>query len=61
MISGLNEGVWPCKMYDSQGRIVLTTEVSNGQEFSLYGLSDGWYTLQIVGVLGSAKRVIVQR
>jgi PKD repeat protein len=61
VISGLNEGVWPCKMYDSQGRIVLTTEVSNGQEFSLYGLSDGWYTLQIVGVLGSAKRVIVQR
>lgn len=61
VISGLDEGIWPCKMYDSQGRIVLTTEVSNGQEFSLYGLSDGWYTLQIVGVLGSAKRVIVQR
>ncbi|PCJ81794.1 MAG: hypothetical protein COA49_04240 [Bacteroidetes bacterium] len=61
LVRGLGDGVWHYKMYDSQGRIVLTSEVSNGEKVLLDDLPDGWYTLQIVGVVGSAKRVIVQR
>ena len=58
---GLPLGVWPVKMYDSQGRVVLEVTVSNGETVALDALINGWYTMQIVGVESSVKRVVVQR
>ena len=60
-LKDLPEGVWTCKMYDSRGRIVMTQDVLNGERLGLETLEEGWYTIQIVGIAGSAKRVIVQR
>jgi len=60
-VRGLPLGVWPVKMYDSQGRVVLEVAVSNGVTVALDALINGWYTMQIVGVESSAKRVVVQR
>lgn len=60
-VRGLPLGTWPMKMYDSQGREVLDLNVSNGETLALDGLVNGWYTIQIVGVESSLKRVVVQR
>jgi hypothetical protein len=60
-LKDLPEGVWTCKMYDSRGRNVMTQDVLNGERLGLETLEEGWYTIQIVGIAGSAKRVIVQR
>jgi hypothetical protein len=60
-VDGLPEGVWSMKMYDSQGREVLIQDVSNGEFLSISELSEGYYTMQIVGVEGYVKRVIIQR
>ena len=60
-VRGLPLGIWPMKMYDSQGREVLDLNVSNGETLALDGLVNGWYTIQIVGVESSLKRVVVQR
>lgn len=60
-VRGLPLGVWPVKMYDAQGREVLEVTVSNGETIALDALINGWYTMQIVGVESSVKRVVVQR
>ncbi|MDA0981271.1 MAG: PKD domain-containing protein [Bacteroidetes bacterium] len=60
-VRGLPLGLWPVKMYDYQGRVVLEVAVSNGETISLKELINGWYTMQIVGVESSAKRVVIQR
>jgi len=60
-VDGLPEGVWQMKMYDSQGREVLIQDISNGESISISELSDGYYTMKIVGVEGYVKRVIIQR
>jgi hypothetical protein len=60
-VRGLPLGLWPVKMYDYQGRVVLEVSVSNGETISLKELINGWYTMQIVGVESSAKRVVIQR
>ena len=39
----------------------MEESVSNGETISLKELINGWYTMQIVGVESSAKRVVVQR
>jgi hypothetical protein len=49
------------KMYDSQGREVLMQDISNGELLSISGLSEGYYTMHILGVEGYVKRVIIQR
>ena len=58
---GLYAGTHFLKIYDNQGRIVVEVSVSNGETISLKELINGWYTMQIVGVESSAKRVVVQR
>ena len=60
-VRGLPLGVWPVKMYDFQGRVVLEVMVSNGETVALDAIINGWYTMQIVGVDSSAKRVVIQR
>ena len=60
-VRGLPLGAWPLKMYDAQGREVLEVTVSNGESIALDALINGWYTMQIVGVESSVKRVVVQR
>ena len=49
------------KIYDNQGRIVKEESVSNGETISLKELINGWYTMQIIGLESSAKRVVIQR
>jgi hypothetical protein len=39
----------------------VEVSVSNGETISLKELINGWYTMQIVGVESSAKRVVIQR
>jgi hypothetical protein len=58
---GLYAGTHFLKIYDNQGRIVVEESVSNGETISLKELINGWYTMQIVGVESSAKRVVIQR
>ena len=58
---GLYAGSHFLKIYDNQGRLVMEESVSNGETISLKELINGWYTMQIVGVESSAKRVVVQR
>jgi hypothetical protein len=58
---GLYVGTHFLKIYDNQGRIVKEESVSNGETISLKELINGWYTMQIVGVDSSAKRVVIQR
>ena len=58
---GLYVGTNFLKIYDHQGRIVKEASVSNGETISLNALINGWYTMQIVGIESSAKRVIIQR
>ena len=58
---GLYAGTHFLKIYDNQGRIVVEVSVSNGETISLKELINGWYTMQIVGVESSAKRVVIQR
>ena len=58
---GLYAGSNFLKIYDNQGRIVVEVSVSNGETISLKELINGWYTMQIVGVESSAKRVVIQR
>ena len=58
---GLYVGTHFLKIYDNQGRIVKEELVSNGETISLKELINGWYTIQIVGVDSSAKRVVIQR
>jgi len=58
---GLYAGSHFLKIYDNQGRIVKEISVSNGETISLKELINGWYTMQIVGVESSAKRVVIQR
>ena len=72
-LEGLSEGVYTCKMVDSQGRLVLERNVSNGTTISLDDITNGIYSLQIVEVNSSViinsafkpvykfKRVVVQR
>ncbi|MGY8917654.1 MAG: T9SS type A sorting domain-containing protein [Flavobacteriales bacterium] len=72
-LEGLSEGVYTCKMVDSQGRLVLEKKVSNGTTISLDDITNGIYSLQIVDVNSSViinsafkpvykfKRVVVQR
>jgi hypothetical protein len=60
-VDGLPDGVWSMKMYDSQGREVLNKDISNGDFISMDRLNAGYYTLQIVGVEDSVKRVTIQR
>ena len=60
-VDGLPEGVWQMKMYDSQGREVLIQDISNGELLYISGLSEGYYTMHILGVEGYVKRVIIQR
>jgi hypothetical protein len=72
-LEGLSEGVYTCKMVDSQGRLVLERKVSNGTTISLDDITNGIYSLQIVDVNSSViinsafkpvykfKRVVVQR
>ena len=58
---GLYVGTHFLKIYDNQGRIVKEELVSNGETISLKELINGWYTMQIVGIESSAKRVVIQR
>ncbi len=58
---GLYVGTHFLKIYDNQGRIVKEESVSNGETISLKELINGWYTMQIVGIESSAKRVVIQR
>ncbi len=58
---GLYVGTYFLKIYDNQGRIVKEELVSNGETISLKELINGWYTMQIVGIESSAKRVVIQR
>lgn len=60
-VSGLPEGNWTAQIFDPQGRIVLTETVVNGESLDLNALRNGWYTMQIVGIATSAKRVVIQR
>lgn len=60
-VDGLPVGVWQMKMYDSQGREVLMQDISNGELLYISGLSEGYYTMHILGVEGYVKRVIIQR
>jgi hypothetical protein len=60
-VDGLPLGVWSMKLYDSQGREVLKKDIANGDFISMDRLSAGYYTIQIVGVEDSVKRVIIQR
>ena len=60
-VDGLPLGVWSVKLYDSQGREVLKKDITNGDFISMDGLNAGYYTIQIVGVEDSVKRVIIQR
>ena len=60
-VDGLPLGVWSMKLFDSQGREVLKKDISNGDFVSLDRLNAGYYTLQIVGVEDSVKRVTIQR
>ncbi|HIK66628.1 MAG TPA: T9SS type A sorting domain-containing protein [Flavobacteriales bacterium] len=58
---GLYVGTHFLKIYDNQGRIVKEESVSNGETISLKELINGWYTMQIIGLESSAKRVVIQR
>jgi len=60
-VDGLPLGVWSMKLYDSQGREVLKKDISNGDFISLDRLNAGYYTLHIVGLEDSVKRVTIQR
>jgi hypothetical protein len=60
-VDGLPLGVWSMKLHDSQGREVLKKDISNGDFVSLDRLNAGYYTLQIVGLEDSVKRVTIQR
>lgn len=60
-VDGLPPGVWSMKVFDSQGREVLKKDISNGDFMSLSLLQAGCYTIQIMGVEDSVKRVIIQR
>ena len=60
-VDGLPLGVWSMKLFDSQGREVLKKDISNGDFILLDRLNSGYYTLQIVGLEDSVKRVTIQR
>lgn len=60
-VSGLPEGSHIAQIFDPQGRVVLTESITNGQALDLNALRNGWYTMQIVGIPTSAKRVVIQR
>ena len=60
-VEGLPLGVWSMKLYDSQGREVLKNDIANGDFISMDRLNAGYYTLQIVGLEDSVKRVTIQR
>ena len=60
-LNGLPEGSHIAQIFDPQGRIVLNESISNGQPLDLNALGNGWYTMKIVGVPTSAKRVVIQR
>ena len=60
-VKGLPEGTWSAKLYDSTGRVVFVSDVQNGSQLDINGLSSGMYSMQIVGLKTSAKRVVVQR
>jgi hypothetical protein len=60
-VEGLPLGVWSMKLYDSQGREVLKKDIANGDFISMDRLNAGYYTLQIVGLEDSVKRVTIQR
>ena len=60
-LRGLPAGTWSAKLFDSTGRVVLQSDVSNGYQLDVNQLKSGMYTMQIVGLTTSAKRVVVQR
>jgi hypothetical protein len=60
-VDGLPLGVWSVKIFDSQGREVLKKDITNGDFVSMDRLNAGYYTIQIVGIEDSVKRVIIQR
>ena len=60
-LRGLPAGTWSAKLFDSTGRVVLQSDVSNGSQLDVNQLRSGMYTMQIVGLTTSAKRVVVQR
>ena len=60
-VAGLPLGSWSAKLFDSTGRVVLETDVQNGSQLDINQLRIGMYSMQIVGLTTSAKRVIVQR
>lgn len=60
-LSGLPEGSHIAQIFDPQGRIVMTESITNGQALDLNELRNGWYTMKIVGIPTSAKRVVIQR
>ena len=60
-LRGLPAGTWSAKLFDSTGRVVLQSDVSNGYQLDVNQLKSGMYTMQIVDLTTSAKRVVVQR
>ena len=60
-VIGLPDGSWSAKLYDATGREVYNSTVKNGSKLFINELGSGMYTMQIVGLTSSAKRVIVQR
>ena len=60
-VRGLPDGTWGAKLYDATGRVVFDSYVQNEQQIDINQLGSGIYTMQIIGLTTSAKRVIVQR
>ena len=60
-VTGLPDGSWSAKLYDATGRVVYNSAVKNGSQLFINELGSGMYTMQILGLTTSAKRVIVQR
>ena len=60
-VKGLPDGTWSAKIFDATGRVVYVHDVQNSSQLDLNELGSGMYTMQIVGLTTSAKRVIVQR
>ena len=60
-VTGLPVGTWSAKLYDATGRVVFVSDVQNGDQLDINDLGSGMYSMQMIGLTTSAKRVIVQR